>query len=75
LGLKLIALEKRLEEMDKKYLDLLNTTKQTTKESKVKDHGSTESDVWTLLTLRSPPQECELKQNTYRDQRTLQSPR
>lgn len=45
LELKLMALEKRLEEMDKKYQSLLNSTKQSAKESKEKDHDSTELEA------------------------------
>lgn len=40
-----MALEKRLEEMDKKYQSLLNSTKQSAKESKEKDHDSTELEA------------------------------
>lgn len=42
LGSKLMTLERRLEEMEKKYQSLLNTTKQNTKESEAKDRDSTE---------------------------------
>lgn len=43
MGSKLMALEKRLEEMEKRYQSLLNTTKQNAKESEAKDRDSTEA--------------------------------
>lgn len=45
LGFKLMALEKRLEEMDKKYQSLLDSTKQSTKESKETDRDSTKLEA------------------------------
>ncbi|KAL6815071.1 P-loop containing nucleoside triphosphate hydrolase protein [Trichoderma sp. SZMC 28015] len=54
MGSKLMALEKRLEEMEKRYQSLLNTTKQNAKESEAKDRDSTEEQIDTINSERRP---------------------